>query len=249
MDEPSCHCWLNQQISRIENYPYSIPKSSYLFTSNGIQPAPDDVELLLEFLTPVIAYGANQSPDSLLRKFSNWNKPLAIPVLRATAKDVDVIFLSDISPYGCIPATIHQSIGSSTDVAVIFLNNEELELMDRTEGTHESLYRRVRMENQCLTVDGIGNISSAYAYIGLHGGLLSECGNPIPLQAIQSSGSPLKRWTQWEVLSLVHSRVAPDIEFLDFEKKLATCTDSRQGWGGQLRRWSIPAELPGMTTF
>ena len=40
-----------------------------------------------------------------------------------------------------------------------------------------------------------------------------------------------------------------DIDVSDFKKKLATCTYSRKGWGGQLGQWFIPAEFPDITIF
>ena len=124
--------------------------------------------------TPLLAYGANASPDALARKLPGARVAALAGVLRGWA----VVHSAHVSPYGSVPATLVESPGAETPVHVLLVEGG-LEALDATEPN----YRRVALRDLDLEADRLGRLTEAEAYVSRHGPLLVD-GRPVPLGAL-----------------------------------------------------------------
>ncbi|TLS38060.1 hypothetical protein [Pseudalkalibacillus caeni] len=86
---------------------------------------------------PVLAYGSNVCLAQLQYKFSlNPDMSDLVIFYRATITDTDVVYGSFLSPYGALPAVIAPIEGAETEVWVTFVEREQLDLLNRTEGSY-----------------------------------------------------------------------------------------------------------------
>ena len=146
--------------------------------------------------TPVLAYGANASPERLRRKFAPFG-PAVIPVLRATLHDFDIVHAAHISSYGAVPATIEPSPGTVCEIALTCLDERELARMHETElrrGTYRfGLLRNVRLEPELLPA-----METVSSYVGDCGYLAPE-GAPCALAAIAASRRRFRALSQSDI--------------------------------------------------
>lgn len=86
--------------------------------------------------SPVIAYGSNANVDALTRKFvtSGYPDPAVIPVVKATLRGFDVAWAPQFVSNGAMPATLVPSMGTSVVVWITWLDHDELDQMNATEG-------------------------------------------------------------------------------------------------------------------
>ncbi|WP_347552344.1 hypothetical protein ABFG93_08595 [Pseudalkalibacillus hwajinpoensis] len=98
-----------------------------LLGTEGLSPIEDRI--------PLLAYGSNVCLAQLRYKFSlNPDLNDFILYYRAEITDTDVVAGSFLAPYGAIPAVIAPVPGAKTEVWVTFVDREQLELLNRTEG-------------------------------------------------------------------------------------------------------------------
>jgi len=145
------------------SYPGSRPSSSYLFFNNSIFPIEmnqnnrltDSMVLLsdgskssLDILLRkwgsssmneryvIMGYGSNANPAQLSVKFKNYSKPM--PVIKGIMKGYDIVFAPLVAAYGSIAATIEKSEGTDVEVWINFLDEEQIRIMDNSEGRGKS---------------------------------------------------------------------------------------------------------------
>jgi hypothetical protein len=128
IDDPNC-------------YPGSRPDCSYLFCGDHLLTAPIDFDAELAALgvprlserRAVLAYGSNACPAQLQRKFASAACSSMVPMTRAWATNLAVGFSNHVTRYGAVPATIFVSEGTRTEVFVAWLDDEQFDVMDRSE--------------------------------------------------------------------------------------------------------------------
>ena len=138
---------------------------------------------------PVLAIGSNASPQQLGRKFTPevvdglGSEDGDIPILRASAFGIDVVYGAYISSYGAIPATAVQAGPEArVEVWLTWLTPAQLERMDCTEG--RQLYPRRcvrRVERHGEHVEG------AQCYV-LRRGAAVLGGHLVGLSSVPSQG-------------------------------------------------------------
>jgi hypothetical protein len=138
-----------------DRYPFDRPVRS--FYVNGADDGP------LPAGPPLIAYGANASPEALARKLPGARIAAFAGRLRGWA----VVHSAHLSPYGAVPATIVRDPAAEAAVHVLFVD-EHRARMDATEPN----YRRLWLHDLELEADRVGAIASAEAYVSRHGPLL-----------------------------------------------------------------------------
>ena len=114
-------------FDRALSYPYFTPNYSFSFY-NG-----EFIKGICHNLNnriPILSVGSNRSPYQLKRKFS-LNQDIC--VTPATLFDSDVVFAASLSSYGSMPATQWPSKGTEVDLNVLWLNEEQLEIMHLSE--------------------------------------------------------------------------------------------------------------------
>lgn len=190
-------------LHRARAYPYDYPRHSFLFQNGEVLPfEPTQTD----GRTPVLAFGSNQSPAQLTRKFGRVNHP--IPVERVRLHDFDVVYSAHITSYGAVPAMMQHCPGTYVDVAISWLDDNQLDVMHQTE-LYAANYVFAALDDVTLHHRDTMRVQTVFAYVGEKGHLVHDDG-AVSLLAIQAEN---RRWTArstGEVLELVRRRVAPD---------------------------------------
>lgn len=189
-------------LTRARGYPYDYPRTSFLFRDGDIQPFDPAAT---EGRTPVLAFGSNQAPEQLQRKFALV--PGAIPVERARLTDFDVVYSAHITAYGAVPAMLQHCPGAQVDVGITWLTDVQLQVMHQTE-LHAANYAFAALDDVDLTLERGQRHGTVYAYIGERGHLARD-GLPVSLLAVHCDG---RRWparSTGEMLEIVRERIDP----------------------------------------
>ncbi len=153
---------------------------------------------------PVLAYGANRSPEALERKRSRPGFPpdTAIVVLRARLRHLDVVYSAHLSAYGSVGATLQRSPGTSAEVSVTLLTEPQLAALGETEPN----YTLEELRDVDVELEGGGRLDRCRSYVSRHGCLVLD-GAEVALAAIPARGRRLPALTQPEVLAAVATRL------------------------------------------
>jgi hypothetical protein len=159
-------------------YPFGRAPGSFDLGNPSQPPPPPDA-------VPLLAYGANASPDRLAAKLPG----VRVAALAAELRGWAVVHSAHVSPYGSVPATLVEAEGAVEQVHLLLV--ADLAPLDATEPN----YDRVRLTGLDLEADRLGRVGTADAYLSKWGPLLLD-GRPVPL------GSR----PQAELLALVRER-------------------------------------------
>ncbi len=185
----------------------SVPAGTLLRQRGLAVPAP------LSHRTPVLAYGANAAPERLRRKFAPVG-PAVIPVLQARLHGFDVVHAAHISSYGAVPATIAPSPGTVCDIAITWLDDDQLTRMHETEfRRHTYLFGPLR--NIRIEPDLLPPMETVNTYVGGYGHIAPE-GAPLALAAIPAEGRRFRTCTQTEALQVVQAMLSAPGPLDDF---------------------------------
>ncbi len=194
------------ELDRALLYPYEAPEGSYLLAKGRLfQLKQRDLEEgnlvqaepLLVGRTPVLAVGSNRAPYQLLRKFGS---EAIVPVTSARLHDCDVVHTALVSYYGAIPCTAFPSSGTITELKVVWLDEQQLLHMHKTEGIGVA-YDYVEMqgvEHQLVVPTG-----PVFGYAARAGVLAWEDMKPAGLAAISAQARQFKTVSQGEVVQRV----------------------------------------------
>jgi len=183
-------------LKRALGYPYAVPDRPYLYR-DGQPHEPPAGGFDLAGRTPLISYGANSAPEALGRKLAAL-PGLEMPVERAELEDFDVVYSAHVSPYGAVPATLHESPGTAAPIFVIHPTPEQRALLTASEPNYD-----------LVEVDGIA------AYLSKHGCLHLD-GSPVALAAVRSKGRTLPELDEPAVLERVRTHLEPRLSLEDF---------------------------------
>lgn len=192
-----------------ERYPFERPTDSYVFRS---EPGARLEEDWRERRSPVLATGANAAPARLAVKFPTGGH--AIPVTRARLAGLAVVHAGHFARYGALPATLHPDPGVVSEIFVTWLSGPQLAHMHRTEGVGVRYGYEVLAGVQ-LQVDAVGAVTTAGAYLSLHGSF-APAGAPVRLAAIPARGSSLPQAEQRPMLERAHRLLAADLAYATF---------------------------------
>lgn len=186
-------------LARALAYPYAAPERSYLYLDGEARELPADGPDLAD-RTPLLAYGANAAPATLRRKLAP-RPGIEMPVMQAELQGFDVVYSAHVSPYGAVPATLHECPGTAASVFVIHPTAEQRMLLAATEPNYDLV-----------------EVSGIFAFRSKHGPLLVD-GSPIALEAIRAAGRTLPELDEPAVLEHVRSRFAPESELGEFVRR------------------------------
>ena len=88
---------------------------------------------------PVVTFGSNRSPDHLRFRFRNI-RDCAVPVLRAKLHGAAVVFPAHVSSYGVVTSTLMQEDRSTSEVNLMFLDEEQLDALHDAEQTGRNFH-------------------------------------------------------------------------------------------------------------
>jgi hypothetical protein len=149
----------------MSRYPFHRATTSFYLGYDGEGPLPAGA--------PLLAYGANASPEALARKLPDAR----VAALAGTLRGYAVVHSAHVSPYGAVPVTLVPAPGAEEPVHVLLVGGDRARL-DATEPN----YRRVRLAGVDLEADRLGRVGAVEAYVSRHGPLVVE-GVPVPLGA------------------------------------------------------------------
>lgn len=225
-------------LTRARDYPYAIPRHSFIYRDSGTSEFDPS---LCSGRTPVLAIGSNQSPHRLAQKFGD-DASHVIPVQRARLKNFDVVYSAHISTYGAVPAMLQVSEGSNVELAVTWLNDAQLEIMNHSE-VRAANYSFAFLEEIDLSFDNSDSSSSAYAYVSSRGHLCHD-GDAVALSAIDCSGRRYPAMSTTQALEVVRERVAPELDADAFVLKLVADEAYRREVTALLAADAVPFDHP-----
>nr|WP_240929945.1 hypothetical protein [Streptomyces coryli] len=90
--------------------------------------------------TPVLAVGSNGAPGQLRRKFRHLPERSAVPLTRVRVRGVAAGVSAHVGRAGYVPATpVPAAPGRTAELAVSWLDEAQLPVMDATEGAYDRL--------------------------------------------------------------------------------------------------------------
>jgi hypothetical protein len=183
-------------LERALAYPYATPERSYLYLDGQTRELPS-AGPDLSGRTPLLAYGANASPDALARKLASL-PGVELPVLQAELEDFDVVYSAHVSPYGAVPATLLKSPGTTAPVFVLHPTPEQRALLTATEPNYD-----------------LAEVSGIAVYLSKHGPLSID-GSPVALAAVRSVGRTLPELDEPAILERVRAHLEPQMSLEQF---------------------------------
>jgi len=221
-----------QRLHRALNYPYDWPGACYLYREGAAHPV-DSRHGRRQARTPVLAYGSNRSPEQLARKFGPLTDAQAILVETCSLEGFDVVHSAHVTSYGAIPAALHPAPGVTVTVAVTWLSETQLEIMDRSESAGLN-YGREHIGVDVVLADGTV-IGHAEGYRTTHGPLEID-GAVVSHADVPAAGRRGPVLRNPELLRHAHAAFAAKLELEAFLLRLSRDRDYRTEITKRLRR-------------
>ena len=186
-------------FDRAISYPYFAPNYSFSFYKGKfIKGICDDLNNRI----PILSVGSNRSPYQLKRKFS-LNQDIC--VTPAVLIDSDIVYAASLSAYGSMPATQWPSKGTEVDLNVLWLNEEQLEIMHLSEALGVA-YNFVKLKLGTVKIKDFKYAKQIYGYISIAGVFPFYDNKPRRLSKINAENVTLKSSSEKKaLLSLMHN--------------------------------------------
>jgi hypothetical protein len=225
-------------VTEAEAYPYDLREEAFVFRDGLPHPFQAD---LTTGRTPVLAIGSNGAPRRLARKFG---EDAVVPVLPARLKDHAVVYAAAITSYGSVPATLVEAPGATALVALTFLDDRQLEVMNVTEHVGRN-YDVMRLPG-AVEVDDAPFGGEVTAYRSRFGPLRVD-GQPVRLAEVPTVGTRFGAAYQSGMLALLHHHFAqPGEIYAAFVGDLVASSARREEIMGELAR-GVATRRPGVT--
>ena len=245
----ACYLAPISEIGRAYKYPYDAPKGGFVLASGRLlnleqaQLDQMDEDLhrgVLAGRTPVLSVGSNRAPVQLLRKFGPDS---FLPVTPARLHDCDITHAALLGYYAAVPCTAFPSPGTIVDLNVVWLDDEQLLQMHRTEGINVA-YDFVVMEtveHQFAVRPG-----PVFGYVARAGSLDCGDGAPAGLSAIPSYRRKFKTLTQAEAHAKLRqlAMVDDNRSMMQFIVEMQADKSARDAVTDSLRLHSIQPDNP-----
>ncbi len=211
------------------DYPFSRPDHSYLFVDGAVQalrnPQAVSLDAALSQLgaaplserTAVLAYGANAAPERLRHKFAAEQPGAVFPVLKARLFDFDVVYACHYSSYGALPATLAPSPGTVAEIALTYLDRDQLARMHETELSSRS-YIYGRLAETVVQPEGLAALDVVHSYWTGYGFFAGPSG-PLALSAVAAAGRRFTAIAQEAMQIQTRDRLAPNRELHEFVRE------------------------------
>lgn len=170
----------------------------------------------------LLSYGANASPVELARKLAG-HEPV-VPVALTEIGDLDVVFSAHASPRGGLGAAVQRSPGTWIQVALTYLHDDLVPLIDATEPN----YRRMAMPGRDVEF-----------YVSKHGCLVLD-GTEVALAPVPARGRRFPAMSTIEAIDAVRRLLAPEVPLERFVLENATDEELRARRTAVLRSGARP---------
>lgn len=152
----------------------------------------------LECRYAIIGYGSNACPSQMTEK-NIFN----LPVIRASARNIDIVYTYEKTTYKAVPATIVKSPNTFVEVWVSFLDQNQLEKMDDSEGRKGGHYELVELRDCVVTLPNGLILCPAFAYVANKKGIALKENTPIALAPIPTTNRRFEAVSQTEMQKIV----------------------------------------------
>ncbi|KOG39806.1 hypothetical protein AQJ84_07625 [Streptomyces resistomycificus] len=168
-------------------YPGVWPRASGLLDGDRLLPLD---ALVHEDRAPVLAIGSNASPAQLRHKMAEFGITSPIPMVRAKVTGIGVGVSAHVSRMGYVSASPFEAPRAVRELFVIWLDAEQLEVIDASEGVPlpNGNYGRAWLPSPQVSVEvraeagaegGAGvTLPGVYSYVNRHGVLHDGTGVP-----------------------------------------------------------------------
>ena len=187
-------------FNRAIKYPYFAPDYSFSFYKGKF------VKGISHELTnriPVLSVGSNRSPYQLKRKFS-LNQDIC--VTPAVLIDSDIVYAASLSAYGSMPATQWPSKGTKVELNVLWLTEEQLNIMHLTEALGIA-YDFVKLKSGSVKIKNFNFEKQIYGYVAISGVFPFDDCQPKRLSAINAKNIRLQSLSEYEVLIYLNKKL------------------------------------------
>lgn len=147
---------------RAINYPYFAPDYSFSFYKGEFVKG---ICYNLDNRVPILSVGSNRSPYQLKRKFSLFQDICVTP---ATLYDSDVVYAASLSTYGSLPATQWPCKGASVDLNVLWLRENQLNIMHLSEALGHA-YNFVKLKLGTVKIKNFEYQKDIFGYVSIPG--------------------------------------------------------------------------------
>ena len=187
-------------FNRAIKYPYFAPDYSFSFYKGKF------VKGISHDLTnriPVLSVGSNRSPYQLKRKFS-LNQDIC--VTPAILIDSDIVYAASLSAYGSMPATQWPSKGTKVELNVLWLTEEQLNIMHLTEAIGVA-YDFVKLKSGSVKIKNFNFEKQIYGYVAISGVFPFDDCQPKRLSAINAKNIRLQSFSEYEALIYIKKKL------------------------------------------
>ena len=184
------YSWFEKAIS----YPYEAPATSFTFKNGKFYRG---MRISLKDRVPIISIGSNRSPYQLKNKFG-LNENLC--VTPAKLYNSIIVYAASISTYGSIPATQWPCEGSVSDLNLLWLSQDQLQIMHLSEGLGIA-YNYVELDKDTIVIQDEDYSGPIFGYISKRGGYLFDGCLPFKLENIKSNTDKFSSINEYEALN------------------------------------------------
>ena len=225
-------------FDRAINYPYFAPNYSFSFYKGEfIKGICDDLNNRI----PILSVGSNRSPYQLKRKFT-LNQDIC--VTPAILIDSDIVYAASLSAYGSMPATQWPSKGTKVDLNVLWLNEEQLEIMHLSEALGVA-YDFVKLRLGTVKIKDFKYAKQIYGYISIAGVFPFNENKPKRLSRINAKKAKLKGLSEKKaLLSLIHILGIEDNKLSEWVDKVINNKTYRISLHEKLKSKAIKPQNP-----
>ena len=182
--------WFEKAIS----YPYEAPVSSFTFKNGKFY---QGIHISLKDRVPVISIGSNRSPYQLKNKFGIEENLCVTP---AKLYNSVIVYAALMSAYGSIPATQWPCEGSVTDLNLLWLKKDQLQIMHLSEGLGIA-YNYVELDRDTVVIHEEDYSGPIFGYISTKGGYIFEGNSPSRLKSIKTNIKTFPSISEYEALN------------------------------------------------
>ena len=182
--------WFEKAIS----YPYEAPKTSFTFKNGKFY---QGIHISLKDRVPIISIGSNRSPYQLKNKFGINENFCVTP---AKLYNSVVVYAASISAYGSIPATQWPCEGSVSDLNLLWLKKDQLQIMHLSEGLGIA-YNFVELDRDTVVNQEEDYSGPIFGYISTKGGYIFEGNSPSRLKNIKTNIKTFSSISEYEALN------------------------------------------------
>ena len=195
-------------------YPWPRPPSSFALDGEDVTPLERWDARVADGRHPLLAFGSNGAPETLIRKFTHLpREDRSIVVLAGDLHDFDVAAAGHPTAYGAFPATLVPSAGTALRASILWVTPAQLTALTWTEVS----YRLGRLDGVRFTpeVDGPPAIDHVLAYASRWGAHVVD-GAVAALAALPAAGRTALAYTQEDLLDrLAREAIGPDASARD----------------------------------